>query len=308
MTGGAMTGMVLSHPVQVAPGWAPSSPCGPGCLPVADGPAASRLRVAVRLVGLVAVLLTTVLVGAALGVPLLGGPARDRWLRACCRAALRAVGVRLRISGGGYTDGAGVLVVANHLSWIDVLAMCAVQPVRMLAKSEVRHWPVIGGLAARTGALFVDRAGLRALPATVAATAEALRSGAAVGVFPEGTTWCGTVAGEFRRAAFQAAIDAGAQVRPVAIGLRRPDGTPERSAAFVGDQTLWDSLCRVLRLRALVCELTVLPPIPARSAADRRELARLAGDAVGAITGVPHAVARDRAAVRTIGVTRDAAA
>jgi 1-acyl-sn-glycerol-3-phosphate acyltransferase len=244
--------------------------------------------VVVRLVRLVAVLCVAVLVGAVLAVPVLGGPARARWLSACCRAALSAVGVQLRVNGGPYSDGAGVLVVANHMSWIDVLAMAAVEPVRMLAKHEVRDWPVIGALAARTGALFVDRAGLRALPATVAATAQALRSGSSVGVFPEGTTWCGQAAGPFRRAAFQAAIDAGVQVRPVAFELRRPDGTPDRSSAFVGDQTLWDSLHRVLRLPALVCELTVLPAIPAGSAADRRQLALLAADAVAAVTGVPH--------------------
>jgi len=254
----------------------------------------SRVRVVVRLVRLVAVLFAAVLVGAVLAVPVLRGPARARWLHGCCRAALRAVGVQLRVNGGPYNDGAGVLVVANHMSWIDVLAMAAVQPVRMLAKHEVRDWPVIGALAARTGALFVDRAGLRALPATVAATAQALRSGAAVGVFPEGTTWCGQAAGPFRRAAFQAAIDAGAQVRPVAFELRRPDGTPDRSSAFVGDQTLWDSLHRVLRLPALVCELTVLPAIPAGSAADRRELARMAADAVAAVTGVPHTAEWER--------------
>lgn len=256
--------------------------------------AVSRLRVVVRLVMLVAVLCVAVLVGALLAVPVLRGPARARWLSACCRAALRAVGVQLRINGGSYSDGAGALVVANHMSWIDVLAMAAVQPVRMLAKHEVREWPVIGALAARTGALFVDRAGLRALPATVAATAQALRSGAAVGVFPEGTTWCGQAAGPFRRAAFQAAIDAGAQVRPVAFELRRPDGSTDRSSAFVGDQTLWDSLHRVMRLPALVCELTVLPAIPAGSAADRRELARMAADAVAAVTGVPHTAEWER--------------
>jgi len=175
-----------------------------------------------------------------------------------------------------------------------VLALGAVRAVRMLAKREVRDWPVIGRLAARSGALFVDRAGLRTLPATVAAIADALRSGAVVGVFPEGTTWCGAAAGPFRRAAFQAAIEADVPVRPVALVLRHPDGSPARDAAFVGDQTLWDSLCRVLRLRGLVCELTVLPAIPAGCAADRRELARRAGADVARVTGVPHPTGRRR--------------
>jgi 1-acyl-sn-glycerol-3-phosphate acyltransferase len=251
--------VALPHPAQPTAGWAPSSPCGPGCLQDDDGDPASGLRMAARLVRLVGLLLVAVLVGAVLAVPLLRGPVRGHALRAGCRAALRAVGVRLRVND---------------------------------AKQELRDWPVIGGLAARTGALFVDRAGLRSLPATVAATTQALRSGAVVGVFPEGTTWCGAAAGTFRRAAFQAAVDAGAPVRPVAIELRRPDGSQDRSSAFVGDQTLWDSLSRVLRLPALACELTVLPVIPPGAAADRRELARLAAEAVGAHTGVTHSHAR----------------
>jgi 1-acyl-sn-glycerol-3-phosphate acyltransferase len=237
--------------------------------------------------GLVLVLLATVA-----GAPVLTAGLRDRWVRRCSRAALRAAGVRLRVTGADrYRAGDGALVVANHMSWIDVLALDAVEPVRMLAKLEVRGWPVIGGLAARTGALFVDRAGLRALPATVAATADALRSGAAVGVFPEGTTWCGEAAGSFRRAAFQAAIDAEVTVRPVAIGFRLSDGTPARGAAFVGEQTLLDSLLRVLRLPGLVCEVNVLPAIdPAGH--DRRGLAARAATAVGSATGVAHLTGR----------------
>ncbi len=281
----------MAHPVLGSPSWAPSSPCTPGCLPPSDGPRCSRVRVAARMTGLVVVLLATVA-----GTPLLTAGLRDRWVRRCSRAALRAAGVRLRVTGGDrFREGGGALVVANHMSWIDVLALDAVQPVRMLAKHEVRDWPVIGGLATRTGALFVDRAGLRALPATVAATADALRAGGAVGVFPEGTTWCGEAAGPFRRAAFQAAIDAAADaavvVRPVAIGFRLADGTPARGAAFVGEQTLLDSLLRVLRLPGLECEVSVLPAIDP-AGPDRRELAARAAAAVSSVTGVAHVTER----------------
>lgn len=281
----------MAHPVLGSPSWTPASPCTPGCLPPSGGPRCGRLRVAARMTGLVVVLLATVV-----GAPLLPTGARDRWVRRCSRAALRAAGVRLRITGDDrYRDGGGALVVANHTSWIDVLALDAVQPVRMLAKREVRDWPVIGGLAARTGALFVDRAGLHALPATVAATADALRAGGVVGVFPEGTTWCGEAAGSFSRAAFQAAIDAAADavvvVRPVAIGFRLADGTPARGAAFVGEQTLLDSLLRVLRLPGMVCDVRVLPAIDP-TGPDRRELAARAAAAVGSVTGVAHLTER----------------
>lgn len=272
--------LAAPHRRSRPPGWAPTSPCTPQCLPV-DGATVGRVRLAARLAGMFLVLLGAVVVASALPAG-----ATDRWLQACCRAVLRAAGVRLQIDG--HVD-AGGLVVANHLSWLDILALDALTPLRMLAKAEVRDWPVIGGLAARTGAVFVDRAGLHALPAVVAGTADALRTGATVGVFPEGTTWCGAAAGEFRRAAFQAAIDARVPVRPVAIMLRDTGGAPARGAAFVGDQTLIDSLVRVARMPGLVCEVTVLPAIPTGDH-DRRELARLAGEAVGAATGVLHGV------------------
>ncbi|MCE3554946.1 1-acyl-sn-glycerol-3-phosphate acyltransferase [Pseudonocardia sp. RS11V-5] len=256
-------------PAADRPAWAPCSPCGLDCLPAAGRRADPRaaLRVARRLTALVALLLVALPV-------LLAGPNPRLF-----RAVLRAAGVRLRVCGTSYGEG-GVLVVANHLSWIDVVALGAVAPVRMIAKREVADWPLIGPIARRTGALFVDRAGLRGLPAVVAGTAGALRGGAVVGVFPEGTTWCGSASGPFRRAPFQAALDAGRPVRPVRIDLTLPDGRPTTAGAFVGDETLWASLLRVLRLERLDCTLTLLPVLPPEG--DRRTLAARAERAVAA--------------------------
>ncbi|MGQ0573136.1 MAG: lysophospholipid acyltransferase family protein [Pseudonocardia sp.] len=243
-----------------------------------------RLRVTRRAVALISVLL-----GAFLVVPFLGA----RVLPPTSRMLLRATGVRVRVrrDAPDRRDGPdavvpGSLLVANHLSWIDVVALASVVPMRMLAKREVRSWPLVGALAARCGAVFLDRASLRALPATVAATADVLRIGGTVGVFPEGTTWCGAAAGPFRPAVFQAALDAGAAVAPVALVLRGPDGRPAPEAAFVGEQTLGEALLRGLRLRRITCEITVLPALAPRG--DRRSMAAAAAAAIGAVTGAPH--------------------
>jgi 1-acyl-sn-glycerol-3-phosphate acyltransferase len=276
---------VPHHPAAPASGWLPLSPCGAGCHPPDDRAGVRAPLVLARLCGLAAVLVATLV-----GVVLLPGGARARWLRACQRAVLRCCGVRLRVVGE--LGGGGELLAVNHVSWIEVLAVGTLRPMRMVAKREMGYWPVIGGIARRSGALFVDRAGLRGLRATVAATADALRAGADVAVFPEGTTWCGAAAGPFRRAVFQAAIDASAPVRPIAVVLRLPSGERARAAAFIGEQTLWDSLLRVLRLPGLDCELTVLPVLP--PCADRREQARRAGDAIAAVTGIRHPVTRRR--------------
>ena len=107
-----------------------------------------------------------------------------------------------------------------------------------VAKSDVRAWPVIGLLAARGGTLFIDRDRLRRLPAPWPRSPTRLRDGQSVLVFPEGSTWCGRTQGRFYPASFQAAIDAGAPVRPVALRYRLADGSPTTAAAFVGDDTL----------------------------------------------------------------------
>jgi 1-acyl-sn-glycerol-3-phosphate acyltransferase len=307
-------------PVGARPGhsWAPASPCTPDCLPAAGELAeVGPLRVAGRLTGLVVLVLTTAVLAAVL--PVVGTRRRLRVLRGMFGAVLAVIGVRLVHTGadrfdltpdelgsdelgsdqlgadqlgarerGGVPDfGGGVLVVANHLSWLDILALGAVQPMRMVAKREIRDWPLVGAVAARAGTLFVDRAGLRALPSVVAEAATALRAGAAVGLFPEGTTWCGAATGVFRRAGFQAALDAGVPVRPVALGMRLADGSRTGVGAFIGEDTLVDSLLRVARLPELVLEVTVLPPLLPVPGLDRRELARRAELAIAAATGVP---------------------
>ena len=270
-------------------GWAPASPCTPNCLPSPDSlPRVGDLRVAARLAGLVTMLAVSALV--AMLLPLLGRR-RTPVLRGLFRSLLWTVGVRLRFEGPareiGAGEGTGVLVVANHLSWLDILVLGAVQPMRMVAKAEIREWPLLGSLARRIGTLFIDRNGLRSLPGVVDGVAGALRAGAPVGLFPEGTTWCGAASGEFRRAGFQAALDAHVPVRPVSQRFLLPDGTPTTVGAFIGEDTLLDSMLRVLRLPRLVVEVQVLPLLEAGPGTDRRELARRAELAIAAATGVP---------------------
>ncbi|HZZ47978.1 MAG TPA: lysophospholipid acyltransferase family protein [Pseudonocardia sp.] len=274
--------------------WEPYSPCTPNCLPDQDTlPRVGRVRVVIRLSALIAAM-GFVALGSAMS-SLTGVRARDALLRISFRAVLRGIGVRIVHRGPARfstDDGNGVLVVANHLSWLDILALGSIEPMRMIAKREIRDWPVLGKVATRFGTLFIDRGGLRALPEVVADAAASLRAGSAVGLFPEGTTWCGAASGEFRRAGFQAALDAGVPVRPIAQRMLLPDGTVTTLGAFIGEDTLMDSLLRVLRLPELVVDVQVLAPLVARPGEDRRALARRAELAIAEATGVPAAPAR----------------
>ncbi|WAL64376.1 lysophospholipid acyltransferase family protein [Amycolatopsis cynarae] len=280
--------------------WMPASPCGDGCL-TTGAPTVSPVRRLLRCVAAAAAVLLAFLV-----VPLLlvtRGRVRESLVRLVFRSVLRAFGVRLVVHGGeelAAVDGRGALVVNNHISWLDIIAVNAVRPMRALAKREIADWPVLGTLVARGGSIFLDRERLSTLPATIAELAVALRSGSLVNVTPEGTTWCGLASGRFATAAFQAAIDGGVPVRPIALRYRLADGRETTQPAFIGPESLIDSLRRVVRLRGLVLEMTVCEEIAPGRAADRRELAALAESAVHSALGTVRTPARRRR--RPVGV------
>lgn len=274
--------------------WFPVSPCGPGCLPGRE-PLVGRARRAWRLAAVVLVVL-----GAVLVVPVLaaaGARGREWLVRLVFRGVLRAMGVRLVVSGGDglAARGRGALVVNNHTSWLDIVAVNAVRPMRAVAKKDIASWPVLGALVSSARSVYVDRDGLRGLPDTVAALADALRGGSMVNVTPEGTTWCGLTHGRFRPAMFQAAIDGGVPVLPVALRFRLRDGTATTAPAFIGDETILDSVARVAALRGLVLEVHVLDELAPGRTADRRELAALAEAAVDTVL-LPAPTAHEKAA------------
>ncbi|GLW98332.1 lysophospholipid acyltransferase family protein [Microtetraspora sp. NBRC 16547] len=272
----------MTAPLAGANPWLRVSPCAPEACVEPPVAAAGPLRRAVRLAAAAMVLLA--------GIPLslaargMRTARRGRIVNVWARMLLRALGVRLDVRSGfafvagspltrtgvgepaGPEDGAGpeerrgTLVVANHVSWLDPLVVAATVPSRPLAKREVGAWPVIRTLAAGSGALFIDRERLSALPEVVGNITGALRAGDTVAAFPEGTTWCGRGMGEFRPAVFQAAIDARAAVRPVTLRYREGEATSTRGC-YVGDDSLLASILRVVATRSLVVEVTRFPEV-----------------------------------------------
>ena len=201
-------------------------------------------------------------------------PPRER-----ARALLGALGIRLdtntpRLSVPAAT---GTLIVANHISWLDVVALAAVEPATFLAKREVGEWPLLGRVADRLGTVFIDRTSLRELPRSVAEVADVLRSGRSVIAFPEGTTTCAGPTGGFRRAVLQAALDATAPVRPVSLEYRQA-GSASTIAAFLGEDTLLASVRRVCTARDLSVRVRARPAL--EPAGNRRLLAAAAERAV----------------------------
>ncbi|MEU1515059.1 lysophospholipid acyltransferase family protein [Streptomyces sp. NPDC005811] len=253
--------------------WLPGAPCTPRACVEGTASWTAVPRAVLRLVAVV------VLVLAGVALSPLGRRIPAAAIRRWSRAVVRAAGVRIRVTGERAPATGGLLLVANHISWLDIPLLAGVRPARMLAKKEIRAWPVVGAMAAN-GSLFIDRDRLRALPGTVAAIAGVLRSGQAVAVFPEGSTWCGRAQGHFRRAVFQAALDAGVPVQPVRIRYRDAAGAASTAPAYVGDDSLLASLWRVTSARGLVAEVEVLPLLAPDGATDRKALAAAAGERV----------------------------
>lgn len=257
-------------------GWQPTSPCRPSCADDRKRPTVTTGQMAARALRCSVILFRGSLVFSR--ARFFSTVNRQRIARRWSCLLLAALGIRLDVHGWLPADRGpvGVLHVANHISWIDNLALLATFPLPAVAKREVADWPMIGRFAQGLGTIFIDRERLRSLPGDVARVSDVLRSGAGVLVTPEGTTWCGAGMGRFRPAMFQAAIDAGAAVRPIAIRYRTEDGRPTSAAAFVGPDSLFRSLRRVIATRGLVVEVHSLPALPARTSTDRRALALLA--------------------------------
>jgi 1-acyl-sn-glycerol-3-phosphate acyltransferase len=203
--------------------------------------------------------------------------ARIRWWSA---QLLRVLGLELRRSG---TPHAGAkLVVANHVSWLDIAAIHTVLPeARFVSKADVKRWPLIGRLVAGAGTLFIERESKRDALRVVHQCAAALQAGDTVAVFPEGTTGDGRALLPFHANLLQAAIATERPVQPVL--LRFFDSTHRASPAveFLGATTLAQSVWRIACARGLGVEVTVLTA-EGSAHADRRALAAHLRDVLAA--------------------------
>lgn len=236
--------------------------------------------------------------GAALVGPRVGPAARRRMATRLARRTLRTLAVRVSRHGALPPPDQPLLVVANHVSWLDVYVLNAFLEARFVAKSETAAWPVVGTISRGFDALHIARGSCRDAARVKDRVAAALGAGERVVVFPEATTTDGSGVRRFHGAMFQAAIDAGVPVLPVALRYRRPDGTVDPTPAFVDDMTFVESLRRVLRASALHAEVTFGSPLAVRGMT-RRELAAAAHQFAARTLRVP-ALAPARPAMRSL--------
>ncbi len=178
--------------------------------------------------------------------PRLAPTAREARVQAWAQGLLRVLGLTLQVRGEPVALGPA-LIVANHISWLDILALHAGRHCRFVAKSDVHHWPLIGRMATGAGTLYIERESRRDALRVVHHMADSLRAGQVLAVFPEGTTSDGVSLLPFHANLLQAAIAADAPVQPVALGyIDRATGQRSLAPLYIGDDTLVGSVWRTL--------------------------------------------------------------
>lgn len=198
----------------------------------------------------------------------------NRRMLAILKIAIQTEGEQQFSRGEG-----GCLIVANHVSWLDIIVLNAIHPSRFIAKSEVRDWPIIGWLCRRSGTIFIERAMRRDAALINQRVSTLLKQGICVALFPEGTTTDGTQVGHFHSALIQPAIDAGIRLCPVALRYQNEKGEPSAAAAFIVDATLAQSIWNILRSPQLSALMMFNPALPTANK-NRRVLARAAQAAI----------------------------
>lgn len=218
--------------------------------------------------------------------PRLNEAQKEQRVQVWSQGMLDRLGIELRVVGNPAAIGP-MMLVANHISWLDITSMHAARFCRFISKADIKRWPVIGSLASGVGTLFIERESRRDAMRVVHHMAERLREGDVLGVFPEGTTSDGLSLLPFHANLFQAAIAADAPVQPVAIQfITRASGQVSLAPCYINDDTLQISVWRTLCAPDVVVVMTFGEPQVARGR-DRRAWAAAVRDDIAAMRGAP---------------------
>jgi 1-acyl-sn-glycerol-3-phosphate acyltransferase len=196
----------------------------------------------------------------AWGFPRLSSAEKAHQVKAWAHDLFELVAIKVEVSGVAPMQGS-VLLVANHISWLDIVLLLSASHCRFVAKSEISRWPVLGLLTRAAGTLFIARDSPRDALRVVHHMAEELKAGAVLAVFPEGTTSNGLQLLPFHANLFQAAVSAHVAVQPVALRfVDAATGAPSLAPCYIDDDSLLDSVWRTLSAPPLRAQLHFCQP------------------------------------------------
>ena len=194
---------------------------------------------------------------------------KARWLQRICRRALGAMAVAVESRG---EPARGAVIVANHVSYLDILLVASVTPVVFVSKKEVRGWPVFGWFAEKAGTRFIDRGRRGDVGRIAEQIGPVIADGLTVVLFLEGTTTDGRDVLPFKASLLEPAVAQGWPIVPAAVGYDVPPGrSPEREVCWWGDMTLLPHLFNLSTLDWVRGKVNWGAPVT--PAADRKTLA-----------------------------------
>jgi 1-acyl-sn-glycerol-3-phosphate acyltransferase len=200
------------------------------------------------------------------------------------RLVCRVLGIRVEVKGDAPLQGP-LLIVSNHVSWLDIVVLSTVAPVSFVAKKEVRSWPFFGSLARLQRTVFIDRDRRHATGNSRDDMRSRLREGDILVLFPEGTSSDGRRVLPFKSAFFGAAEIDGVLVQPVSIAYRGHRNLPMNRRlmpfyAWYGDMDLAPHLLEALSMGPVEVALICHPPLSLSGELSRKALARHAEEEV----------------------------
>jgi 1-acyl-sn-glycerol-3-phosphate acyltransferase len=179
---------------------------------------------------------------------------------------LASVGVipqELRLAGAPTlsTVSGPILLAANHVSWLDIFVINAIQPAHFVAKSDIRSWPLVGLLCDRSGTIFVERTRRTAVREVLQVMADRLTQQGIVAVFPEGTTGDMYSLKPFHSNFLQAAVTSKASILPLGIAYKNTEGKLAEAVQFIGETTFVASAIKVMSQPKIVANLIITQTI-----------------------------------------------
>ena len=202
---------------------------------------------------------------------------RAAWNHESTQTALKLLGVRMKVTGTPPSRG---LVVANHLSYLEILVFGAAFKCALVSKTEVSRWPLFGTLARAGGTLFIDRSSRASAESVTEQIAERLKGTVPVLFFPEGTSTDGSKLLLFHSRLFTPAAEAGVPVTAAAVRYVPDDGSPEETLCWYGNQPFLPHVWRTLGGPNFTAEVEFGEP---QIYPDRRTAARATHDEIEAM-------------------------
>lgn len=205
--------------------------------------------------------------------PRMGMEQREMQVQAWSLKFLALWGIHLRVIGQPVVSGPA-LIVANHISWLDILVIHAARYCRFVSKSDIRGWPLLGALATGAGTLYIERTRRKDALRMVRDMADAMQDGDVLAVFPEGTTSDGSVLLPFHANLIESALLAQAPVQPLSLKfVDARTGQLTLAPCYIGDETLLTSVWRTLKAPPITA-VVHFGPVQSAQGRDRRQWAQ----------------------------------